>query len=205
MKYITRRSLLLLPAVLLAGIATPAAAQTLNGQDLMDALKKGGHVIVMRHAASPREVPTAAEANPDNPNRERQLDAEGQRTATGMGEAFRRLEIPVGQVISSPTYRAQETVRYAQLGEPDLRPELGNDPEGMQGGTEAQAEWLRQRVGQFSDGTNVLIVTHMPNVRGAFPEFAEGLADGEALIFGPDGSGAAQLIARVKIEQWPEF
>jgi hypothetical protein len=32
---------------------------------------------------------------------------------------------------------------------------------------------------------------------------ASGLADGEALIFGPDGKGGATLVARVKIEEWP--
>jgi len=31
-----------------------------------------------------------------------------------MGDTFRRLRIPVGQVLSSPTYRALETARLAQ-------------------------------------------------------------------------------------------
>jgi hypothetical protein len=32
---------------------------------------------------------------------------------------------------------------------------------------------------------------------------ATGVADSEALIFGPDGKGGATLVARVKIDAWP--
>ncbi len=173
--------------------------------DLVEALQRGGHVILMRHAASPHDAPDAATANADNPNRERQLDQEGRETAKAMGEALRRLEIPVGPVLSSPTYRALETARYLDLGEPHPQPELGNDPKGMRGGTEAQAAWLRGRVKEFDSETNILLITHMPNIRDAFPEDAAGLADGEALVFGPDGSGGARLVRRVKIDQWPSF
>jgi len=31
------------------------------------------------------------------------------------------------------------------------------------------------------------------------------LADGEALIFAPDGKGGATMVARVKIEEWPQM
>ena len=54
-------------------------------------------------------------------------------------------------------------------------------------------------------GTNTLIVTHLPNIAEAFPEDAQGLEDGEALVFLPDGHGATKLIARVKIEEWSRW
>jgi hypothetical protein len=31
------------------------------------------------------------------------------------------------------------------------------------------------------------------------------VADGEALVYGPDGKGGATLVARVKIEEWPRL
>ena len=46
-------------------------------------------------------------------------------------------------------------------------------------------------------------MTHLPNIAAAFPQLASGLADGEALIFDPDGKGQPILVARVKIEEWP--
>jgi len=44
-------------------------------------------------------------------------------------------------------------------------------------------------------------VTHMPNIAAAFPAVAA-VADGESLVFGPDGKGGATLVARIKIEDW---
>ncbi len=172
-------------------------AQTLKS------LQQGGYVIVMRHASSPREAPDKQTANADNVNRERQLDAEGRASATAMGKALRDLKIPIGEVLTSPTYRALETVRYAKLGDPKPFAELGDNGQSMQGGTQAQATWLQKRVTQFPTGTNTIIVTHFPNLTGAFPQLAAGVADGEALVFGPDGKGGATLFARVKIEEWP--
>jgi hypothetical protein len=75
----------------------------------------------------------------------------------------------------------------------------------MQGGTAAQAAWLQKKVTQFPTGTNTIIVTHLPNLTGAFPQQASGLADGEAIIFGSDGKGGQTLVARVKIEDWPRM
>jgi len=84
-----------------------------------------GYIIVMRHASSPREVPDKQTANPDNLTPERQLDAEGRASATAMGKALRELKIPIGEVLSSPTYRALETIRYAQFGRAQAQEEFG--------------------------------------------------------------------------------
>ena len=163
----------------------------------MKALRQGGYVIVMRHASSPREVPDKTAANPDNTKPERQLDQEGRTSATAMGQALRDLKIPIGTVFTSPTYRALETIRYAKFGNPQAVPELGDNGQSMQGGTEAQAAWLKRKATEFPKGTNTLLVTHMPNMSRAFPESTSSLADGEALVFGPSG-----VVARIKIEEW---
>jgi phosphohistidine phosphatase SixA len=185
--------------ILLAGAAP---AQTLSGEAVVNALRRGGYVIVMRHTSSPREAPDKQTANADNVKVERQLDEVGRTTATAMGKALRDLRIPVGEVLASPTYRALETVKYAQLGNPRPYTELGDNGQSMQGGTEAQAAWLRKRVTQFPSGSNTILVTHFPNIKDAFPQ-ASNVDDGEALVFGPDGKGGATLVARIKIEQWP--
>jgi phosphohistidine phosphatase SixA len=182
-----------------------ARAQTLSGEALVKALRQGGYVIVMRHTSSPQKPPDKQMANPDNVTLERQLDEEGRTTAMAMGKTLRDLKIPIGRVLTSPTYRALETVRYAQLGNPQTYPELGDNGRSMQGGTEAQAAWLQKQVTQFPAGYNTIIVTHFPNMTGAFPKLAAGVADGEALIFGSDGKGGATLVARIKIEEWPQM
>jgi phosphohistidine phosphatase SixA len=120
-----------------------------------------------------------------------------------MGRALRDLKIPIGEVLSSPTYRALETIRLGQFGKPQTFPELGDGGQNMRAATESQTDFLHRRVKQFPERTNTLIVTHFPNIMAAFPELAANLADGEALIFGPDGKGGAALVTRVKIEDWP--
>ncbi len=192
-------SLLMLGSLMAAGTGL---AQSLSGELLVKALQKGGYIIVMRHTSSPRDVPDKQAANPDNVKPERQLDTEGRASAAVMGKALRELKIPIGEVLSSPTYRALETVRYAQFGSAEIHEELGDNGRSMEGGTAAQAAWLRKRVNQFPKGSNTIIVTHLPNLTSAFPQWASGMNDGEALILGPDGRGAATLVARVKVDEW---
>jgi phosphohistidine phosphatase SixA len=180
-----------------------AQTPTLSGDSLISALRHGGYVIVMRHASSPRDVPTKQTANPDNVKLERQLDEGGRASATSMGAALRGLKIPIGAVLTSPTYRALETVRLARLENPKTYDELGDGGQSMQGVTDAQAAWLQTRVTDFPSGTNTVLVTHMPNIARAFPSLASGVSDGEALVFGADGKGGAALVGRIKIEEWP--
>lgn len=183
-------------------IAVGAGAQTLSGPKLVEALQHGGYVIVMRHASSPMQPPSKEAANPDNTGDERQLDDAGKTAAKQMGDALRALRIPVGEVLSSPTYRALETIRYAGLGQARTVPELGENGKSMQGASNEQAEWLRHQVTEFPKGTNTILVTHYPNLTAAFPDDARGVGDGEALVFGPDGKGGAVLVARVKMDEW---
>jgi phosphohistidine phosphatase SixA len=175
---------------------------TLSGPALVAALRAGGHVIVMRHASSPRQPPESP--NADNVTRERQLDETGRTSATAMGEALRRLKVPVGDVLTSPTYRARETVRFAQLQGARSFEELGDGGQSMQGAAEKQGAWLQQKVSSLPRGTNTILVTHMPNIARAFPDLAD-VADGESLVFGSDGKGGSRLVARVRIDEWPKL
>src|SRR5262245_22669321 len=87
-------------ALVLVSATSGAAGQTpASAESLVRALQAGGYVLVMRHASSPREAPSATDAQPDNPTRERQLDAAGRAAAIAMGEALRRLRIPLGDVL----------------------------------------------------------------------------------------------------------
>jgi phosphohistidine phosphatase SixA len=191
---------------LLAALGT-AHSQALSGKALVAALRTGGYVLVMRHASSPRTPPAPAQADADNVERERQLDDQGRASARAMGEATRRLHIPIGQVLSSPTYRALETIRLARLGQPKTYAQLGDGGQSMQADpTGTRAAWLRAKVTESpTPGTNTIIVTHFPNVNEAFAKDATGLADGEALVFRPNVHGGAALIGRIKIEDWPQL
>ncbi len=187
--------------LLLFGTAVPHS-QPASAQSLVTSLKKGGYVLVMRHARSPGNVPDKQTANADNVKMERQLDEAGRRTSTAMGQAFRDLKIPVGEVLSSPTYRALETVKLAQLPNAQRHTELGDGGQSMQGASDPQTQWLRERANRLPKGTNTIIVTHSPNISSAFPDVGT-VAEGEAVVVGPDEKGQPRVVGRIKIEEWP--
>ena len=182
--------------------ASVAHAQLLSGPALVKALQAGGHVIVMRHASSPSQIPE--KPNPDNVPPERQLDEKGRVAATAMGASLRRLKIPIGEVHTSPTYRARETARLIGLPNPRSVPELGEGAGNMQAVSLLQTGWLQKKAREFPSNTNTVLVTHVPNVSAAFPEIPA-VDQGEALVFAPAGKGDARLVGRIKIEEWEKL
>jgi phosphohistidine phosphatase SixA len=190
----------------LSVVPTPATAAELAGKALVDALRQGGYVLVLRHANSPNTPPDRASADSENVALERQLDAAGRDSALAMGKALRTLGLPLGDILSSPTYRARETVRLAGFGAPKIFNELDESAQGMAANVEkARADFLRQKVTERpAAGKDTVVVTHAPNIIGAFGKEAEGVAAGETLVFRP-GTNGAILVARVKIEDWSKL
>ena len=180
-------------------------AQSAPLEELVKQLRQGGCVLVMRHASSPREVPPRETANTDNTRLERQLDEAGRRGAAAMGEAIRALKIPIGAVLTSPTYRALETVKHAGVGAPTVVEELGDRGKSMQGVDERQAAWLRNKVTEVPPSGNTLLVTHQPNLSRAFPDWGATVADGEVVVLRPNGRGDSVLIGRIPIGEWPKL
>lgn len=208
LKKVIHGSIVACAAIAVCGTAVAAPddsnAGRLSGDALLNALREGGYVIVMRHAHSPHEAPDAAHAKPGNHNLERQLDDAGRKSATAMGMALRKIEIPIYRVLSSPAFRAVETARYLGLGAPHTYEQLGTAGMGAEV-AEDSTQWLRSKVAEMPpDGTCELIITHMPNLAAAFGDQASDMHDGEALIFKPNGE-TPMLVARVRIDQWPDL
>jgi hypothetical protein len=193
-------------AVILAALvlAPPGRGAELSGQALAEALRHGGYVVLMRHAHSPDTPP--AKPSPGDPDHERELDATGQSTASAMGAAIRALHIRVGEVWSSPTYRALQTIRLAGLPKPRTEQALGDHGQSMQAATGEQSAWLRGKLAQAPrKGADTFIVTQAPNIVGALGTAASGLTDGEALVFRPRSAAGSQLVGRIRIEDWPSL
>jgi phosphohistidine phosphatase SixA len=200
-------ALLGLSALLALALPGPARADQLAGAALVNALRHGGYVLAMRHASSPFEVPDKSAADPDNVKLERQLDAAGKETSTAMGKALKALRIPIGEVASSQTFRALQTVKYADL--PHATP-VAELTEGAQGMTadenKAHAAWLTHAAASVPRaGTNTVLITHTPNLMAAFGDKAKDIKAGEAMVFQPDGKGGTSLVARVTIDEWPQL
>ena len=70
----------------------PAQAQT----EWLTSLRAGGHVIVIRHGATYQDQADTDPFNLANVDKQRQLNDAGRAKAKEIGEAFRKLKIPVG-------------------------------------------------------------------------------------------------------------
>jgi hypothetical protein len=51
-------------------------------------------------------------------------------------------------------------------------------------------------------GTNVILVSHKPNIVDAFGKDWFDVREGEASIFRPDGKGGYTLVARLQAAEW---
>lgn len=174
---------------------------------LLDKLRLGGYVIVLRHGATNSEV--AGRDPMSNPNWrtivERQLSDEGRAQAMEIGKALRDLGIPVSAVVTSPSQRAVDTARLLGFGKVRTEPDLGEaGPVISPEDNERRADVLRDLVGfhKAADG-NLVIVTHKPNLVEAFGRDWGNVREGEASVFEPDFAGAGyKLVARVPADQW---
>jgi broad specificity phosphatase PhoE len=194
----------LLAAMLLSlparGQEAPASA------DLLKALRAGGHVIVFRHGATHADQADTDPLHPENVAQQRQLNDKGRAEARAIGEALRKLQIPVGQVVTSVFNRAVETGKL--IGPGAVSPTLDVTEGGLvvspiENNRRAQA--LRKLATTVpAAGTNVVIVTHKPNILDAFGKDWFEVREGEASVFKPDGSGY-RLIARLQADQWPKL
>jgi hypothetical protein len=61
---------------------------------------------------------------------------------------------------------------------------------------------LRKLVATPPPGTNVIVVTHRPNLLDAFGKDWFEVKEGEASIFKPDGTGGYKLIVRLHADEW---
>jgi phosphohistidine phosphatase SixA len=185
----------------------PAHADELAGPALVNALRHGGYVLVMRHASSPFEVPDKSAADPENVTVERQLDEAGKTTSTSMGKALKTLGVPIGEVDSSQTFRALQTAKYADLPHPKPVAELTEGAQGMTADeSKARAAWLTHAAASVPRaGTNTVLITHTPNIPAAFSDKGKDIKAGETMVFQPDGKGGTSLVARVTIDEWPKL
>jgi phosphohistidine phosphatase SixA len=90
--------------------ASQAAAQT-EAEILVAAMQDGGKVIYLRHGATNQnEVDTGRLGDRAG---QRNLSTAGVAQVKALGNAFRSLKIPMGQILVSPVFRARDTGELA--------------------------------------------------------------------------------------------
>jgi phosphohistidine phosphatase SixA len=197
---------LVLVASLLA-LLLPGGASAQSDAGLISSLRAGGNVIVLRHGATNADQADTNPLDPKDVAHQRQLNDNGRAAARAMGEALRGLKVPVGQVISSTFYRAVETGTLLGFGEVKTTADIS------EGGLVVSPNENNRRAAAMKKlaatpppaGTNVILVTHKPNILDAFGKDWFDVREGEASVFRPDGKGGFTLVGRVQAADWPRL
>jgi len=202
---LTRISWLAAFAALLFSL--PVFGQSPSSTEWIAALRGGGHVIVFRHGAT---YPDQADTNPldmKDVKHQRQLNDQGRAVAKDVGEAMRKLKIPVGKVITSQFQRAVETGKLLGFGAVTSTPDIS------EGGLVVPPNENNRRAQAFKTlvstappaGSNVVLVTHKPNILDALGKDFFDVREGEALILKSDGKGGYTPVARVQAADWAKL
>lgn len=195
-----------LTAILLAFSAPALIAPTQAQTEWLTALRSGGHVIVIRHGATYQDQADTDPFNFENVGKQRQLNDVGRAKAREIGEAFQKLKIPVGEVVTSKFYRAIETGRLA-FGKATPTTDV------TEGGLVVTPIVNNQRMAALrklagtapAAGTNMVVVSHKPNILDAFGKDWFDIREGESSIFKPDGAGGYKFVVRVQADEWKKL
>jgi phosphohistidine phosphatase SixA len=164
-------------------------AHQLAGKALVDALRRGGYVLFMRHAETGT---VTAECSTSN------LTPRGERDAARVGFALKALAVPLDRIISSPVCRVQDTARNLGLGPFEVSEDLAN--QALRPGFDFNNAREKLLVMPPSTGKNVLLISHTQGGNN----FSQALAldFGEIIVIAPDGKGGRAAIARVRVDDW---
>ncbi|MEA2877965.1 MAG: hypothetical protein QOF14_3161 [Hyphomicrobiales bacterium] len=183
---------------------SPAHAQVDPGNlEILKALRGGGHVIVFRHGATHADQADTDPLNIANVAKQRQLNDSGRALAREIGEAMHKLNVPVGQVVTSQFNRAVETGTLLGFGAVTSTADIS------EGGLVVTPAENNRRAAAMKKlaatmppaGTNAILVSHKPNIMDAFGKDWSDVREGEASIFKPDGTGY-KLVARFQAADW---
>jgi len=164
---------------------------------LWHTMQKGGHVLLIRHGPTDTLThSTHPRADFENCVSQNNLSPDGQMVAKRIGKAFKKMRIPIGDVLAGPYCRTQDTARLAfgkyQVWDAlDLATALPDEEANRRNALVAE------RVGNFKGKKNMVLVTHKPNVDALTLELIE---PGTVLVLKPEGNSGFQVVGRVNQE-----
>lgn len=192
---------------------TPVAALMLNSttahadmstEDLVSALQEGGHVVFIRHATTESDYADQVTATMGDCSTQRTLSKEGWAEARALGQAFDRLEIPVGSVISSEYCRAWQTADLA-FGYHEKSSALNFEP--AEEYSDAQISTMREQITPYlsaipAPNENTVLVGHDDPFEAATGIYPEPM--GIAFVLLPKGDGDFDVLGSIPVDAWPQ-
>lgn len=177
-------------AVTAALAGAPLAAAD---KDLWQRLHAGGHVLLIRHAATDPGVGDPPAFRLAVCSTQRNLSEAGKRDARAIGAAFRERGIPLGPVWSSRWCRCLDTARLA-FGRVEESPMLDSMFTDTEAAGRAKVREVLARAGAWRGKDNLVLVTHDVNIRALV---GESVAQGEIVVARP-GQGRLDVLGRLR-------
>jgi broad specificity phosphatase PhoE len=160
---------------------------------LWEVLKHGGQVVLVRHAITEPGVGDPPGMRLDDCATQRNLSEEGRAHARRIGEAFRKKQVPIGRVLSSPWCRCVETAQLA-FGRAEVAEPLSNlfgRPENRERQIAAMKKLL------LKTERNLILVSHGSTI-SALTGISPGT--GEMVVVKPLGAGRFEVLGRLSLE-----
>ncbi len=193
-----------LSVAFLAVAVFPAYAQEsqeMKPAALVEALQGGGHVIFMRHGSTETDYADQIKAEMGNCASQRVLSEAGWTEVKAIGAAFKRLEIPVGEVISSEYCRAWKSADLA-FGSYTMNADLNFEP--AEEYTDEQIAAMRDRMVPHLSKTpqegNTVLVGHDDPFEAATSIYPEPM--GVVFVLRPEGDGGFKVLGSIAPDVW---
>lgn len=158
-------------------------------------LAGGGHVIVMRHAATTPGVGDPAGFRLGDCATQRNLSPAGRADARAIGAAFRRHAVPVGRVLTSRWCRCVESAELA-FGRAEPADMVNSTWQESAAEADRKVAAVRTYVAAYREPGNLVLVTHDVNVRALT---GTSLAMGEMVVAQPRKDGTLEVLGTLGV------
>ena len=179
-------------------------AKEIKGAALLQALRKGGYNLYMRHAISNVGQDGNLIQTPfwwDNCMIQRNIADTGREQARKVGAAMRDLKIPISQVLTAQFCRTRDTGHEMGLGPIEITEDL-NHQIGQRIGFDVNAARFKQLTEQPTKGTNRVLISHTHGSPKTEERIMGSLQEAEIVVFQPDTKGGTEPVARIPLGEW---
>lgn len=178
-----------------------------QGAALVQALRKGGLLLWMRHTEQDGRPGTVTPEQVASHNCAVQsaLTPTGRQNAQRIGAAIRALHLPITAVRTARLCRTETTGRLLRLAPvtEDARLDDASTWVDRGGAAAEQRATLRVLSEGPPAGTNVIVISDVLDVPDPQPAVLGELGPGEIAVFRPGSAGNATLLARIGESAWP--
>lgn len=179
-----------------ASLETTPAMTSAVDTEMWSRLREGtGYVVLLRHAQTVAGTGAPPGFRLEDCATQRNLSAEGREQATRIGQAFKRQNVNVVQVLSSQYCRCLETARLMNVGTVEPAPILNSIFEDRST-ADTQLQQTNQQILNHRGKPGVIVmVTHYANISalsGVAPQ------SGDAVVVRVDEQGAISIVGQLQ-------